>query len=196
MEITEIVRRLSLFGIPRGDSHGVREILARLVSAESLSLGELQTARDIVVRTGCTNAAAYLFLAAMFISQRSGNAYLRPEKGVALLQSGGYLEAPENEAVSNETYCKSVQAAWDAAKTAAESLDGDVVVKKADAAGDCWFFQRNLAAVDAVSKDLAARAEMGNDDKALSDSELKAAIGFTGFKLNKQQVEAVRMVAV
>ena len=75
MEITEIVKRLSLFGIPGGDSRNVREFLARLVAAGSLSFGELQTARDIVLRVGCVNDAAYLFLAAMFISQREGNAF-------------------------------------------------------------------------------------------------------------------------
>ena len=195
METAEIVRRLSLFGIPRGDSRGVRGILARLVSAEALSLGELQTARDVVVRAGCTNDAAYLFLAAMFISQRSGDAYLRPEKGAALLQAGGHLEAAAEEDVSNEAHCKAVRAAWDAAKAAAESLNGDVVVKKPDAAGDRWFFQRNLSAVEAVSSDLAARAGRGEGDRALSDAELAAAIGFKGFALNGQQVAAVEMVA-
>ena len=86
MEIKEIVRRLSLFGIPRGDSRVVREILARLVAADSISFGELQTARDIVGRSaGCENDAVYLFLAAMFISQRGGNAFLRAEKGATLL---------------------------------------------------------------------------------------------------------------
>ena len=94
MEITEIVRRLSLFGIPRGDSRNVREFLARLVAAGSLSLGELQTARDIVARAGCVNDAAYLFLAAMFLSEGQGNAYMRVEKVPSLLKEGGYLDDP------------------------------------------------------------------------------------------------------
>ena len=140
MEVTEIVRRLSLFGIPRGESRNVREFLARLVAAGSLSLGELQTARDIVARAGCVDDAVYLFLAAMFISQREGNAFLRPEKGAALFQKGGYLEEPAEGTVPNEVFLKTVQAAWNDAKAAAESLVGDVVVRKTDAAGDSWFF--------------------------------------------------------
>ena len=195
MEVTEIVRRLSLFGIPRGESRNVREFLARLVAAGSLSLGELQTARDIVARAGCVDDAVYLFLAAMFISQREGNAFLRPEKGAALLQKGGYLEEPAEGTVPNEVFLKTVQAAWNDAKAAAESLVGDVVVRKTDAAGDSWFFQRNLSAVEAVSSGLAERAGQGKGDHALSDAELKAAIGFNGFELNREQVQAVKMVA-
>ena len=77
MEIAEAVRCLSLFGIPGENTpDGVREILARLVAAGSLSLGELQTARDIVKRKNCTDGLAYLFLSAMFLSQRGGNTFL------------------------------------------------------------------------------------------------------------------------
>ena len=43
MEVAEIARRLKLFGIPHEDTQGVRGVLARLVAAQSLSLGELQT---------------------------------------------------------------------------------------------------------------------------------------------------------
>ena len=195
MEIKEIVRRLSLFGIPREDSCNVREILARLVAAESLSLGELQTARDIVARSGDENAAAYLFLAAMFISQRGGNAFLRPGKGVKLLQSGGYLEEVPEGVASNATYGKAVQDAWTAAMAAAEGLVGDVVVKKKDAAGEGWFFQRNLSAVEAVSNGLAERTAKNDAGDALSEAELATATGFKGFSLNKEQLQAVKMAA-
>ena len=109
METSEVIETLSLFGIPAGGADGVRRILARLVAAESLSLGELQTARDIVRRKGGAGDAAYLFLAAMFLSLRGGNTFLRPKKGPALLQAGGYLEEPADGGGSDETYCAEVR---------------------------------------------------------------------------------------
>jgi len=196
MRTEDVIECLSLFGIPHGDSCGVRRILARLVAAGSLSLGELQTARDIVERSKSPKEAAYLFLAAMFASQRGGNAFLRPEKGVALLQAGGYLEeSAEEGAPSNEEHCADVRNAWAAAEEAANDLDGDVVVRRSDAAGDRWFFQKNLDAVEAVSRGLAARAGRGDADAELSEAELAAAIGFDGFSLNERQVDAVKMAA-
>ena len=201
MEIVEVARRLSLFGIPQQkDEKAVRDILARLVVAGSLSLGELQTARDIVRRAcagrgGCVKDTVYLFLAAMFISQKGGNAFLRPEMGVSLLQTGGYLEEAMDGTVSNETYCKGVADSWAEAMEAAEALSGDVVVKRGDAVGARWFFQRNLAAVEAVSEDITARAETAAGGESLSDDELSVATGFVGFDLNDAQREAVKMVA-
>jgi len=195
MEINEIIRRLSLFGIPRGDSREVREILARLVVADSISLGELQTARDIVERSaGCENDAVYLFLAAMFISQRGGNAFLRAEKGATLLLQGGYVEDALYENVSNDEYAAMVQAEWGMATAAAEELAGDVIAKRSGADWDSWFFQRNLSAVETVSGALAERAAKAEGEKALSESELKSAIGFEGFELNEKQIDAVRRV--
>lgn len=191
MEIRDIERTLALFGIPASADGEVRGILARLVAAESLSLGELQTSRDIMKRTSCEKGAAYLFLAAMFLSQRGGNAFLRPEKGAALLKAKGYLDEVMEGAPSNEEYFKSVDSAWGAAMAAAKELEGDIAVKRVDGAGDCWFFQKNLAAVEAVSGNLAMRAEVGGED-ALLDGELEAATGFNGFSLNEMQLEAVR----
>ena len=196
MEIKEIARRLSLFGIPNGDSDSVREILARLVAAESISLGELQTARDIVGRSAeCENDAVYIFLAAMFISQRNGNAFLRAETGPALLQKGGYIEDAANGIASSGEYAAMVRAAWDEATAAAEKLDDGVIVKNTGVDGDGWFFQRNLAAVEAVSGALAERATKADEEKKLSTDELTAAIGFAGFELNEKQIEAVKKVA-
>lgn len=195
MEISEIVRRLSLFGIPHGSSREVRGMLARLVAAESLSLGELQTARDIIRRSGCEDDAVYLFLAAMFISQRGGNVFLSPDKGVSLLQAGGYLEEVPEGAESNKNYSATVPAAWEKAMTAAADVDGDVIVKRKCAAGDRWFFQRNWTAVEAVSSGLAARAAQDEGDIPLSDEEIKAAISFNGFDLKDAQEKAVRIAA-
>jgi len=197
MEIVEISRCLSLFGIPQGESCEVREILSRLVAAGSLSLGELQTARDIVARAGCEQDAAYLFLAAMFISQRGGNAFLRPEKGAALLRSGGHLDDAQGGAATNDEYAAMVDAAWGEARAAAEGLDGDVVVKRCGATGEGWFFKRNMDAVDAVSDALMKRAgDVGHAGRmTLPDEELARAIAFDDFKLNAGQIKAVKTVA-
>ena len=201
MEVAEIARRLKLFGIPHEDTQGVRGVLARLVAAQSLSLGELQTARDIVNRKECKSEAVYLFLAAMFISQSGGNAFLRPEKGAALLEKAGYLEDAADEIISNAEHAETVRALWKKAQAAAEELDGDVVVKRSYAGGEGWFFKRNLSAVEAVSKALAKHAADGKAarslaaDNPLSSDELDAAIKFRGIKLNNEQIEAVKRVA-
>ncbi len=193
----EIVRRLALFEIPSYDAAGVREMLARLVFARSLSLGELQTARDILQRAplGAAEPFGYLFIAALFLAQHEGNVFLRPEKGVELLKSGGYLEANEPAAPSNAAYGEQVAAVWQRAVAAANALDGDVLVRRTGASGVGWFFQRNAVAVDAVEKGLdALDAASAGAAAPLAEGELLAATAFDGFTLNEQQVEAVRTV--
>ena len=88
-----------------------------------------------------------------------------------------------------------VRAAWDEAMAAAEKLDDGVIVKNTGVDGGGWFFQRNLAAVEAVSGALAERATKADEEKKLSTDELTAAIGFAGFELNEKQIEAVKKVA-
>ena len=86
---------LERFGIPSGDTDGaknVRKILSRLLTARSLRLAQLQTARDIYARAGVNAPRLYLFLAAMFLSEGQGNAYMRVEKVPSLLKEGGYLD--------------------------------------------------------------------------------------------------------
>ncbi|MBQ7189642.1 MAG: exodeoxyribonuclease V subunit alpha [Kiritimatiellae bacterium] len=196
MEIKEAKRRLALFKIADDrDEDAVGDILARLLVAGSLSMGELQTARDIMRRRNCGNGFAYIFLAAMFISQRSGNAFLRTEKGAALLKAGGYLEEDKQGRDSNDGHGRIVESAWDKAVLAAADLDGDVVVKKSDVVGDCWFFQRNLLAVEALSEGFAALAKVAAHGTPLTEAELEAATGFEGFKLNPAQIDAVKMTA-
>ena len=195
METSEVIGILSLFGIPASGSDGIRRILARLVAAESLSLGELQTARDIVRRKDGVGDAAYLFLAAMFLSLRGGNTFLRPKKGPALLQAGGYLEESADGVGSGEKFCVEVRQAWDEGEAEAGKLDGDVIVNRPDDVGDRWFFRRNLAAVDAVSSSLAALAAAGDVGAPLSAAELATATGFSGFTLEPEQIQAVETVA-
>ena len=196
MEMKEAKRRVALFKIADGsDSDAVSDILARLLVAGSLSMGELQTSRDIMQRKACENPFACLFLAVMFLSQRNGNAFLRTTKGVELLKTGGYLEEDKQGVTSNDEYARTVEDAWGKAVLAAADLDGDVVVKRSNAAGDGWFFQRNLSAVEALSEGFAALAQVAVDGKPLTEQELAAAIGFEGFELNPEQVAAVKMSA-
>ena len=197
VDFVEIVRRLTLFGIPSHDVAGIRSMLARLVFARSLSLGELQIARDIVQRTplGEDEPFAYLLIAALFLSEHGGNTFLRPEKGVELLTMGGYLEADETAETSNAAYGEQLAAVWGKAVAAAEALDGDVLIKRTGSSGVGWFFRRNAEAVSAVVRGLdaldAVQEEMSSE---LSEQELSAATEFTGFTLNAQQIEAVRTV--
>ena len=199
MELSANIHRLSLFGIPdggmAGDGTRLRKMLARILQAESLSLAEMQTARDIVKVSGGVRAEAYLFLAAMFLSLRGGNTFLRPEKGVALLVAGGYLDSPEGGEYSGADYRADVQAAWPDAVRAAESLRGDFVLKRSDGAGARWFFQRNAAAVDAVSCGLSAMAAEQSGSSELSPDELADATAFRNFALNDEQVKAVKAAA-
>ena len=194
------IHRLNLFGIPDGKMAGdvvrVRKILARLVEAEALSLAELQTARDIAKMSGDVRAEAYLFLAAMFLSLHGGNTFLRPEKGSALLEAGGYLDSSEEGEYANADYCADVQGCWPEAVQAAESFQGgEIVLKRLDAVGACWFFQRNAVAVDAVSAGLSARADERSGSPGLSLGELEDATAFKDFELNDEQVAAVKTAA-
>ena len=79
----EAKRKLGLFGIPGGSGDAaerIRDILARLLALGAVSVGELQTARDIVGRKEGTGAHAYLFLAAMFVSLDDGNTAFDPDR--------------------------------------------------------------------------------------------------------------------
>ena len=197
VDYSEAVRRLALFGIPAHDAAGVREMLARLVFARSLSLGELQTARDILRRTplGVAEPFGYLFIAALFLAQHEGNVFLRPEKGVELLKSGGYLESDEPAAPSNAAYGERVAAVWDRAVAAADALDGDVLVRRTGESDVGWFFKRNADAVDAVAKGLDALDGLSSVAAVpLTEEEISTATAFDGFALNERQVEAVRTV--
>ncbi len=200
MDTKEDIHRLRLFGVPTegasGDVEGVRRMLARLVAANSLSLVEVQTARDIVKRAGRVPAEAYLFLAAMFISQRGGNTFLRPEKGAAFLEAGGHLEkSDDDDGYPSDDYASDVKDAWPRAVAAAESVVGDIVLKREDRVGQCWFFAKNAAAIDAVSEGLSLRAGCKTGAAELSEKELASAIAFKGFMLNAEQVKAVKTAA-
>ena len=184
---------LKLFGIPSGDAdvaEEVRKILARLLAARSLRLAQLQTARDIYERDSAEDPRLYLFLAAMFLSEGQGNAYMKKDAVIGLLIDGGYIDDPNKaEVEENAAYAGSVGALlgdidWD---VAAAKFDKDVLVFDAGR----WYFQRNKNSVKEVNERLrafvAANRTMGDVDPKIVDVAAK----FIGFELNPEQKEAL-----
>ena len=177
----EAKRKLQLFEIPGGSGdavENVRDILARLLACRAVSLGELQTARDIVGRKEGTPPQAYLFLAAMFVSLRDGNTAFNPDRKEN--QGGGLLadfcrrrEDGEDAKAAADELRKDIADEWDAAVAAIVPLAGDVVKK--DARG-FWYFDKYGAAVEAVGR--AIRIDRTGD--ALSDAELNAVSAYIG----------------
>lgn len=212
MTIEESNSRLCLFGIPprrrRNHEEGiknedkvtenVRAILARLLAARSLRLAQLQTARDIYERAGKDDPRLYLFLAAMFLSEGQGNAYMRVGKVPSLLNEGGYLDDYEkagfdkdNQQFSEEVKEHFADIDWN---RCAEPLLGDIIVRE----GENWYFQRNQASVADVNKRLKAfvdaNKKMGKMGD-VADAVVKKAAQFNGFTLNKEQEKALAAAA-
>ena len=184
---------LKLFGIPSGDTDvakNVCKIIARLLAARSLRLAQLQTARDIYERASAEDPRLYLFLAAMFLSEGQGNAYMKKDAVIGLLIDGGYIDDPKKAGVEeNAAYAESVGALlgdidWDvaAAKFAKDVLEFD--------AGR-WYFQRNKNSVKEVNERLrtfvAANRAMGD----VATNVVEEASKFIGFELNPEQKEAL-----
>ena len=198
MDALDLIRRLELFRIPSDATSSVRVLLARLLAAQTISLGELQTARDIVhraeLRTNHISPCAYLFLAALFISQHAGNTYLVASEGPALLQKNGYLDSPESILGSNADYAQSLAALWPQALQAAQALDGDVLIS----CGDKWFFKRNYNAVKAISSYLFEREKSAADessDTPPTEDEINSIRKIDAVhELNVDQLAAVRTV--
>nr|MCR5839426.1 AAA family ATPase [Kiritimatiellia bacterium] len=209
MTIEESNRRLCLFGIPprrrRNHEEGiknedkvtenVRAILARLLAARSLRLAQLQTARDIYERAGKDDPRLYLFLAAMFLSEGQGNAYMRVGKVPSLLKEGGYLDDYEkagfdkdNQQFSEEVKEHFADIDWN---RCAEPLLGDIIVRE----GENWYFQRNQASVADVNKRLKAFVDANKKMGDVADAVVKKAAQFNGFTLNKEQEKALAAAA-
>ena len=212
---------LELFGIPSGDSDAsthVRKILARFLAARSLRLAQLQTARDIYERANPKDCRLYLFLAAMFLSEGQGNAYMRVEKVKSLLEEGGYLDDPvrvglvekdkkyeENpEQVKKEEYAEFLDSVdsllsdinWD---VVAQPFDNDILIhenvkiQENDKGESRWYFQRDKASVKEVS-DRLKKFVAGN--QAMGDEvAIDKAAQFVGFDLNTEQRDALDAAA-
>ena len=193
-------------------AENVRAILARLLAARSLRLAQLQTARDIYERAGKDDPRLYLFLAAMFLSEGQGNAYMRVEKVPSLLKEGGYLDDPvrvglvekdkkyeENpEQVKKEDYTKFTEAVnglllginWD---VVAQPFNNDILIHENVKDESRWYFQRDKASVKEVSERLK---EFVDGNMAMRDEvAIDKAAQFNGFTLNKEQEKALAAAA-
>ncbi len=193
----KIVSLLKAFEIPEGEeekNEKIRSVLARLLAARSLRLANLQTARDIVKQKNLNTPEAFLFLAAMFVSEGEGNAYMRGDEAVGLLVNGGYLDdyARMGFPDSNEQYEKTVKelCAHQEFCDCKDALVGDVVVQQDD---HRWYFQRDDKAVKNLNEKFrefsAARIL-----REIPDNVLEKAAKFK-FELNKKQKEAVKAAA-
>ncbi len=206
MELEEAKKILKLFEIPSGDSEdaqSVRGILAQLLSSKAVSLGELQTARDIVNRKEEVAAAAYVFLAGMFVSLHDGNTVFnlgnKTNENGKLLAYACRRKAKAEDAPAINALEESVKSIWPEAVEAVDKLKGDVidtrVGEKDDKKITLWFFDRQREAVECVSKLIEDRLKTTGE--TLEDNELKPAIAYVGqdgkeFNLFDEQQNAVR----
>ena len=211
MTVEESERRLRLFGIPAEDdrAHDIRKVLSRILAAGSLTLSDMQVVRDVIEHLHVLDAVPYLFLAAMQLSLKEGNTFLRPEKGAELLKKAGHLESGDDQ----RQYDDLVDACWARyAEAAGERLaqgDGQLVVCRdvasrgdvsssdATSFGKGWFFARVWDSVKAVS-DRLNEISVEGDLGTLPDDVVKRAVLFNGkngqFSLNEEQQLAVSTV--
>ncbi len=208
MEANDALRLLNLFKIASdtGDraetAKTVQGLLARFLVDGSIGLSALQTARDIVARKNVDDPWAYAFIAVMFLSQREGNAFLKPENMAGLIAKAGYWENEATEAVA--AFKGGIPVAVEKMLSAAESLDGDVVVKNQGR----WFFKKDLIAVQAICAGVGRLMDERQNAQGfvpveLSPDELRAVVSFVGekdggpnsYQLNEEQKSAVEKVA-
>ena len=190
-----------LFGIPaKGDGEEeVRNILARILAGGALSLSDMQSARDVAEHLHAQTPGVYLFLAAMQLSLKAGNTFLRIDRGPDLLKAAVRVEDDDDGAHDKPV---DVCACWaQCAVAAGETLakgDGQIVVCKDVAKSEKgWFFTRVWDSVKAVSDRLSEMASE-NDIGELAEDIVKRSVRFNGkdgpFSLNDEQQQAVRTV--
>ena len=200
MTVEEAERRLRLFGIPgKGEGEDdIRKVLSRIIARGSLALSDMQTARDVMEHLKASDPGLYLFLAAMCLSLKEGNTFLRLEKGTELLKAAGHQDDKQDQ----EKYGDLVDTCWSRyAESAGERLaqgDGQLVVCKDVAkSGKGWFFAKVWDSVKAVSDRLGKMASEEDFGKFLED-DVRSAVLFNGkvgqFSLNTEQQQAVRTV--
>ena len=201
MTIQEAERRLRLFGIPaEGDGvEDVRKMLVRILAGGSLALSDMQSARDVAEHLHARTPGVYLFLAAMQLSLKAGNTFLRIDRGPGLLKAAVRMEDGDDGARDKPV---DVRECWTRyARVAGEALskgDGQLVVCKDVAKSEKgWFFTRVWDSVKAVSdrlNEMAGEKDIG----ALTDDVVRRSVLFNGkdgqFSLNAEQRQAVSTV--
>lgn len=192
---------MHLFGIPvKGDgAKEVWDILARILAGGSLALSDMQSARDVAEHLHAQTPGVYLFLAAMQLSLKAGNTFLRIDRGSDLLKAAVRMENDDDGAHDMPV---DVCACWGRCAVAAGEMlakgDGQIVVCKDVAKSEKgWFFTRVWDSVKAVSDRLGEMASE-NDIGELAEDIVKRAVRFNGkdggFSLNAEQQQAVRTV--
>ena len=192
---------MHLVGIAaEGDGAGdVRNILVRILAGGSLSLSDMQSARDVAEHLHAQTPGVYLFLAAMQLSLKAGNTFLRIDRGLDLLKAAVRMENDDDGAYDKPV---DVCACWAQCAVAAGEMlakgDGQIVVCKDVAKSEKgWFFTRVWDSVKAVSDRLGEMASE-NDIGELAEDIVKRAVRFNGkdgqFSLNAEQQQAVRTV--
>ena len=199
MTIEEAVRRLRLFGIPADGSGAkeIRDVLARILARGALLLSDMQSARDVAEHLQTKDPGVYLFLAAMCLSLKDGNTFLRIGKGADLLKMAGHMEDghdAEHNTLVDECWVRHAQTAGDVLANG----DGQLVVCR-DVSEDekGWFFTRVWDSVKEVSDRLSAMASEGGFGE-LPEEIVSKSVLFNGrdgqFSLNDEQQEAVKTV--
>ena len=199
MTVEEAERRLRLFGMPgKGESEDdIRKVLSRILATGSLELSDLQSARDVMEHLKALDAGLCLFLAAMQLSLKEGNTFLRLEKGAELLKAAGHQENGHDR-----DYDELVDKCWSRhAGSAGDWLaqgDGQLVVcVEVAKSKKGWFFAKVWDSVKAVSDRLGTMADE-KDFGELSNDDVRRAVLFKGkdgqFSLNAEQQQAVRTV--
>ncbi len=206
MTIEEAKRRLRLFGIPvEGEgAEKVRDILARILARGALSLSDMQSARDVVEYLRAkdpgvqsVSSCVYLFLAAMCLSLKEGNTFLRIGKGADLLKKAGHMEDGHDaahNALVDECWVKHAQTAGD---VMADENGQLVTCKDVTESEKGWFFRRVWDSVQEVSARLSEMANEG-DFGELPTEVVSKSVRFHGkdgqYSLNDEQQKAVRTV--
>ena len=197
MCIEEKRRQLDLFGIPGGGlgAENVRTLLSRILEAGALTLSDMQLARDVVERLNGGSSATYLILAAMLLSLKDGNTFLRSSKVSAVLKAAAHMEDD-----ASDGYDRLIDECWgDYARSAEENLlKSDLVVcKETDAADRSWFFAKVFNSVKAVSdrlKSIDAEEDIGELPDGVVERAVRFKVRNREFSLNSEQRQAVRTV--
>ena len=200
MTIEESNRRLCLFGIPpKGDgADDIQKVLARVLAGGSLSLSDVQSARDVAEHLHLQDPALYLFLAAMQLSLQDGNTFLRIERGAELLKKAGHIEAGHDAEYNSLVDTCWAKYAQKAGELLAKGDDQLVVCHDVVGGGKGWFFARVWDSARTVLEMLTEMSKNG-DMKELSDDAVQRAVRFNGkdgqYELEPEQQNAVRTAA-
>lgn len=193
--MTSYEKNLSLlkaFQIPEAEAEeneNIRKILARLLTAGSIRLANLQTARDIYESLPDKDPKLYLFLAALFISRNQGNAFMKAASVGELLKTGGYIEESRktDDMETQSDYETSVD---NCLGNTAFNLDGKPFL--VNGSGN-WYFSRDKNDVDKLNKKFREFLKDRNATTgAVDQNRLDTAAKFNSFSLNDAQRKAVK----